>query len=109
MPTIKRDQLFIDARIALIFTSMTFAFRASLEGVWSHDFNLTKEQLGWIFSPAFWGFTLAMVFGGPLVDVIGMKRILVFAFIGHIGGVIIYLVAKDATMLFVGTLFIGVG
>ena len=97
MPTIKRDQLFFAARIALIFTSMTFAFRASLEGVWSRDFNLTKEQLGWIFSPAFWGFTLAMVFGGPLVDVIGMKRILGLAFIGHIAGVILYLTAKDAT------------
>lgn len=109
MPTINRNQLFIAARIALIFTSMTFAFRASLEGVWSHDFNLTKEQLGWIFSPAFWGFTLAMLFGGPLVDIIGMKRILVFAFIGHIAGVILYLIAKDATMLFIGTVCIGIG
>ncbi|HVX27788.1 MAG TPA: MFS transporter [Parafilimonas sp.] len=110
MPTtIKRNQLFIAARIALIFTSMTFAFRASLEGVWSHDFNLTKEQLGWIFSPAFWGFTLAMVFGGPLVDVIGMKKIMGLAFIGHIAGVILYLVAKDATMLFIGTVCIGIG
>jgi MFS family permease len=109
MPTIKRNQLFIAARVALIFTSMTFAFRASLEGVWSHDFNLTKEQLGWIFSPAFWGFTLAMIFGGPLVDVIGMKRILGIAFIGHIAGVILYLTAKDATMLFLGTVCIGIG
>ena len=109
MSTINRNQLFIAARIALIFTSMTFAFRASLEGVWSHDFSLTKEQLGWIFSPAFWGFTLAMLFGGPLVDVLGMKRILVFAFIGHIAGVILYLVAKDATMLFIGTVCIGIG
>jgi MFS family permease len=109
MSTIKRNQLFIAARVALIFTSMTFAFRASLEGVWSHDFNLTKEQLGWVFSPAFWGFTLAMVFGGPLVDVIGMKRILGLAFIGHIAGVILYLTAKDATMLFIGTVCIGIG
>ena len=67
------------------------------------QFNLTKEQLGWIFSPAFYGFTLAMIFGGPLCDVIGMKRLLVLAFIGHIAGVIVYLVAKDATMLFIGT------
>lgn len=109
MPTINRKQLFLAARIALIFTSMTFAFRASLEGVWSDQFHLTKEQVGWIFSPAFWGFTLAMIFGGPLVDVIGMKRILVFAFIGHIAGVILYLVAKDATTLFIGTVCIGIG
>ncbi|HLY71791.1 MAG TPA: MFS transporter, partial [Puia sp.] len=107
--TIQRKQLFVASRIALIFTAMTFAFRASLEGVWGDAFHLTKEQLGWIFSPAFWGFTLAMVFGGPLCDVIGMKRLLGIAFVGHLAGVIIYLVAKDATMLFVGTVCIGIG
>ncbi|HTQ65974.1 MAG TPA: MFS transporter [Puia sp.] len=107
--TIHRDKLFLASRVALIFTAMTFAFRASLEGVWGPAFNLTKEQLGWIFGPAFWGFTLAMIIGGPLCDVLGMKRLLVFAFIGHIAGVIVYLLAKDATMLFVGTVCIGIG
>ena len=109
MNTINRKQLFLASRIALIVTSMTFAFRASLEGVWSTEFVLTKEQLGWIFSPAFWGFTLAMVFGGPLCDVIGMKRLLGFAFTGHVAGIAIYLFAKDATMLFIGTVCIGIG
>ncbi|MDB5229921.1 MAG: transporter [Chitinophagaceae bacterium] len=109
MQTINRNQLFLASRIALIVTAMTFAFRASLEGIWSTEFHLTKEQLGWIFSPAFWGFTLAMIFGGPLCDVIGMKRLLGLAFIGHIAGIITYLVAKDATTLFIGTVFIGVG
>lgn len=106
---IQNKQLFFAARIALIFTAMTFAFRASLEGVWSDSFHLTKEQVGWVFSPAFWGFTLAMVFGGPLCDVIGMKRLLGLAFIGHVSGVILYLVAKDAAMLFWGTVCIGIG
>jgi MFS family permease len=75
MQAINKNQLFLASRIALIFTAMTFAFRAGLEGVWSTEFSLTKEQLGWIFSPAFYGFTLAMIFGGPLCDVIGMKTI----------------------------------
>jgi len=109
MQAINKKQLFLASRIALIFTAMTFAFRAGLEGVWSTEFSLTKEQLGWIFSPAFYGFTLAMIFGGPLCDVIGMKRLLILAFVGHIAGVVIYLTAKDATMLFVGTLCIGIG
>ncbi len=113
MPTINRKQLFLASRIALIFTAMTFAFRASLEGVWGTEFvsdaTKVKETIGWVFSPAFWGFTLAMVFGGPLADVIGMKRLLGFAIIGHVAGVIIYLVAKDTTMLFIGTVCIGVG
>ena len=109
MQAVNRDQLFLASRIALIVTAMTFAFRAALEGVWGTEFNLTKEQVGWVFSPAFWGFTLAMIFGGPLCDIIGMKKLVGLAFIGHIAGVIIYLMAKDATMLFIGTLCIGIG
>jgi MFS family permease len=109
MQAVNRNQLFLASRIALIVTAMTFAFRAALEGVWGTEFNLTKEQVGWVFSPAFWGFTLAMIFGGPLCDILGMKRLVGLAFVGHVAGVIIYLVSKDATMLFIGTLCIGIG
>src|SRR5215207_6510584 len=102
MQAVNSKQLFLASRIALIVTAMTFAFRAALSGRWGVEFQLSKEQIGWIFAPAFYGFTLAMIFGGPLCDVIGMKRLLGIAFIGHIAGIIIYLTAKDATMLFVG-------
>lgn len=106
---IRRGPLFLASCMALIVTAITFAFRAGLEDVWGKEYNLTKEQLGWIFSPAFWGFTLAMIFGGPLCDILGMKRLIGFAFLGHLGGIVIYLVAKDATMLFIGSIFIGIG
>ncbi|MEO5592208.1 MAG: MFS transporter [Chitinophagaceae bacterium] len=109
LPNIQRDRLFLASRIALIATAMTFAFRAALEGVWGTEFTLTKEQVGWIFAPAFWGFTLAQIFGGTLVDVLGMKKLLGFAFVGQVAGIITYLVAKDATALFIGTVFIGIG
>ncbi|HMC87825.1 MAG TPA: MFS transporter [Chitinophagaceae bacterium] len=109
LPNIQRDRLFLASRIALIATAMTFAFRAALEGVWGTEFTLTKEQVGWIFAPAFWGFTLAQIFGGSLVDFLGMKRLLGIAFISQVAGIITYLVAKDATTLFIGTVFIGIG
>lgn len=109
MQAVNKNQLFLASRIALIVTAITFAYRAALEGTWSTEFNLTKEQVGWIFSPAFWGFTLAMIFGGPLCDILGMKKLIGLAFIGHVSGIIIYLVAKDATMLFIGTVCIGIG
>jgi MFS family permease len=109
MQAVNRKQLFLASCIALTFTSLTFAFRTSLEGVWGKEFTLNNEQIGWIFSPAFWGFTLAMIFGGTLVDIIGMKRLVGFAFVGHIAGAVIYIFAKDATMLFIGTLCIGIG
>lgn len=109
MQAVNHKQLFLASRIALIATAMTFAFRAALEGTWGTEFNLTKEQVGWIFAPAFYGFTLAMIFGGPLCDFLGMKKLVGLAFIGQVAGVVIYLIAKDATMLFIGTLCIGIG
>jgi fucose permease len=109
MQAVNKNQLFLASRIALIVTAITFAYRAALEGTWEKEFNLTKEQIGWIFSPAFWGFTLAMIFGGPLCDVMGMKKLVGLAFIGHVAGIIIYLLARDATMLFIGTVCIGIG
>lgn len=107
--SIYANKLFLASRIALIFTAMTFALRASVVDVWGTEFHLTNEQIGWIFSPAFYGFTLAMIFGGPLCDVLGMKPLMGLAFVGHVAGCVIYLLAGNATMLFVGTLCIGVG
>ncbi len=109
MQAVNKNRLFLASRIALIVTAITFAYRAALEGTWGTEFHLTKEQIGWIFSPAFWGFTLAMIFGGPLCDILGMKKLIGLAFTGHVAGIIIYIVAKDATMLFIGTVCIGVG
>jgi MFS family permease len=109
MQAVNPKQLFLASRIALIVTAMTFAFRAALTIKWGQEFSLTDAQLGWIFAPAFYGFTIAMVIGGPLCDVLGMKRLLGIAFLSQAAGIIIYLVAKDATMLFVGTVCIGIG
>src|SRR5215216_2435100 len=109
MQAVNRKQLFLASCIALTFTSLTFAFRASLEGVWGEEFSMNNEKVGWVFSPAFWGFTLAMIIGGPLCDVLGMKKLAGFAFIGHLAGAVIYIFAKDPKTLFIGTLCIGIG
>ena len=96
--------------MALAVTSMTFAIRARLETVFGPDgIGLTLEQIGIAFGPAFWGFTLAMVIGGPLVDALGMKRIVWGAFITHTIGVVATIFATDFWTLFFGTLAIGIG
>ncbi len=104
------QRLFLASCIALITTAMTFAIRARLEGVFGENgVGLTGEQIGAAFAPAFFGFTIAMIIGGPLVDALGMKRILNLAFVGHLLGIIVTLLAKDFWTLFAGTLLIGIG
>lgn len=107
--TFDRNRIFLASCLALTVTSMTFAIRARLETVFQVDYGLTSQDIGLAFGPAFWGFTLAMVIGGPLVDLFGMKRIVSLAFIGHAIGIVLTIFAFDFWTLFWGTLFIGIG
>ncbi|MFA6799159.1 MAG: MFS transporter [Bacteroidales bacterium] len=106
---INAQRLFLMSCIALIATAMTFAIRARLEPIYGELFGLNKEQIGWAYGTAFWGFTLAQFIGGPLVDLIGMKRFVRIAFFLHLIGIVVTIFARDFWTLFIGTLFIGVG
>ncbi len=101
-------RLFRASCIALIVTAMSFALRGAATGAWAAEFNLTNEQVGWINSTAFWGFTLAMVFGGPLCDALGLGRIVGLAFVGHAAGIALTIFAWDFWSLFCGTLLFGI-
>jgi MFS family permease len=102
------SRLFSASCVALIVTAMSFALRGAATADWVAEFNLTNEQAGWVNGTAFWGFTLAMVFGGPLVDVLGLGRIVSVAFVGHAVGIGLTIAAWDFWSLFVGTLIFGI-
>ena len=87
---------------------MTFAIRAGMLNQLGIDFGLTTEQLGWIAGTAFWGFPLAVIVGGLLVDVIGMSRLMLIAFISHVLGIVLTIFAGGFWGLFFSTLLIGI-
>ncbi|TXG38500.1 MFS transporter [Seonamhaeicola maritimus] len=110
MENINKNRLFLASCLALITTAMTFAIRARLETVFGPEgVGLTLEQIGYAFAPAFFGFTIAMIIGGPLVDLLGIKKITWMAFITHAVGIVLTLMADSMTSLFIATLFIGIG
>lgn len=110
MENINKNRLFLASCLALITTAMTFAIRARLETVFGPEgVGLTLEQLGYAFAPAFFGFTIAMIIGGPLVDLLGIKKIVWIAFITHTIGIVWTLMADSMTSLFLATLFVGIG
>ncbi|MFM1850782.1 MAG: hypothetical protein RIS54_466 [Verrucomicrobiota bacterium] len=102
------SRLFAASCVALIVTAMSFALRGEAAGAWATEFALTHEQVGWINGTAFWGFTFAMVVGGPLCDALGMKRIVGLAVGGHIGGILLTIFAWDYWSLYAGTLIFGI-
>ena len=86
---IQRNKLFVASCLGLLVTSLSFGIRAGVLGEQGSQFNLNASQLGTIAATAFWGFPLAVIIGGFVVDVIGMKKLLVMAFIFHLAGILL--------------------
>jgi MFS family permease len=107
MKSINRNQLFVASCLALLVTSLSFGIRAGILSTLGTQFNLSASQLASIAGTAFWGFPLAVIIGGFLVDIIGMKRLLLLAFLLHILGIFLTIIAKGYSELFISTLCIG--
>jgi MFS family permease len=102
------SRLFTASKVALIVTAMSFALRGGAAEAWATEYHLSYEQVGTINSTAFWGFTLAMIFGGPLCDALGLGRIVGLAFVGHLAGILLSIFAWNYWSLYAGTLIFGI-
>lgn len=111
-PTIHRSNLFIASCLALLVTGLSFGIRAGNLPQWAAEFNLNASELSAITATAFWGFPLAVILGGMIVDIIGMKKLLVMAFIFHLAGIVLTVYAGSFGNafwpLFLSTLLIGI-
>lgn len=105
---INRKQLFVASCLSLLVTSLSFGIRAGILSKLGTDFQLDAAQLATIAATAFWGFPLAVIIGGLVVDVIGMKRLLELAFIFHLAGILLTIFAGGFWSLFISTLLIGI-
>ena len=112
IPETNRSQLFVASCLALLVTSLSFGIRAGILDRLGIQFGLDKAELGTIAATAFWGFPLAVVIGGMVVDIIGMKKLLILAFIFHIAGILLTIFAGEFGnpfwALFISTLCIGI-
>jgi fucose permease len=105
---INRQQLFVASCLALLVTSLSFGIRAGILNDLGVKFQLDATQLATIASTAFWGFPLAVIIGGMVVDVIGMKRLLEMAFLFHLAGILLTIFANGFWSLFISTLLVGI-
>jgi MFS family permease len=76
---------------------MVFAIRGDIEPAMSGAFQLTAQQMGLIWSPAFWAFTIAIFLSGALVDVVGMRALHILSAVGYLIGVALVLLAPFPT------------
>ena len=88
-----KSRLFITSCVSLVTTAMVFAVRGDIEPAMRDAFQLTAGQMGLIWSPAFWAFTVAIFISGALVDLVGMRTLHVLSGVGYLAGVALVLLA----------------
>jgi MFS family permease len=84
---------------------MVFVIRGDIEGGMSSAFHLSKEQMGLIWGPAFWGFTISIFLCGFLNDILGMKKLHILSSLGYIVGIALVLSAPKPTVAKVDSIF----
>lgn len=104
-----KKMLFWGCFMALIATAFGFVFRAFIMADWGIQFGLSKTQQGEIFGVGFWPFGISIVFFSLIIDKIGYKKSMIFAFTCHVLSVIITIFASGYWMLFAGTFLFALG
>src|ERR1017187_1546880 len=103
-----KNKLFVASCLALLVTSLSFGIRAGIMNNLMVEFHLDAKQMGLIAGTAFWGFPLAIIIGGMIVDIVGMKGFLFLAFLFHLFGFIFKIFFTGFFGLYISTLFIGI-
>ena len=114
--------LFIASSISLATCAVSFAVRGDVAAAMGAAFHLTNEQVGIVLSPAFYGFALAILLGGLVIDAAGMRLLHGLSGASFIVGVALIILAPrpDAavpsifahagtTLLYVGFFLFGIG
>jgi len=109
--TYQRMQLFVLSCVALTTAAMVFSLRANVMEDLGVAFQLTAEAVGAAVGLSFIGFTVSVVVGGPLCDIVGMRGLLGIEAVLHILGLMIVLfaggAAAGAAVLSIGMLAVG--
>ena len=102
-------RLFLGSCVALIATSVAFATIGAIMFDLKGEFVLNNAQVGWIGGAAIWGFAVSQVFFAPFCDTLGMRFLVRMAFVGHLAGALILILANGFWTLFAGALIIAMG
>ena len=103
---VDQKRLFLGSCVALIATSVAFATVGAVMFALKGEFVLNNAQVGWIGGAALWGFAVSQLVFSPFCDTLGMRFLVRMAFVGHLAGALIMILAGGFATLFVGALVI---
>ena len=90
-----KQLLFWASFLSLAAAGFGFVFRVMLPDVWTDQFQITNEQAGAIAGMALWPIAVTMILFSLLVDKIGYKVSMYFAFIFQFLSVVLTMMADD--------------
>lgn len=113
---INRKKIFTGICLALLPTAFSFVLVSNILYQLKTEFILTNAHVGYIGGAALWGMAVSLLTIGPLLEKIGLKRATTGAFICHIAGVTLFLIAYPFAgaafafwILFMGAIGMGIG
>lgn len=101
--------LFYACVISLVATSFGFVLRAFVLQDWGAEFKLTQTQLGEISGVGLWPFAISIVLFSLIVDKVGYKTSMIFAFLLHVASALVTIFASGYWMLYIGTFIMALG
>lgn len=115
-------RLFFIANLSIFMIGLGFAVRANIAGDLQRsifdvlDLANSATRVGQALGITFTGFALTLLFGSALVDLVGVRRMLIFSALGFIGGSLLVLLAswlpvgeKTYPLVLTGLLLTGLG
>lgn len=105
----RAQKLFVASCIALVTTAMAFSIRADILKELGTTFDISHEQQGLVNLMGIWGFPIAILLLGPLVNTFGMGRLLKLASLAHILGIVFTIMSPSYgfVALLASTLLVG--
>lgn len=102
-------RMFLACFFAMSTTSFAFILRALTLPAWEAEFNLTKTQVGEIAGVGLWPYIITIVLFSLIIDRIGYKTSMVFAFTCHILSAVLTFFAQGYGMLYGATFIMALG
>src|SRR5215210_5086523 len=95
MPSSNQGRLFLGCFISLVATAFGFIVRALLLDDFGRIFNLSETQKGAIAGAGLFPFAISIILFSLFIDRLGYGKVMSFAFLGHVGGTVLMLLAKN--------------
>ena len=105
----EKSLLFWASFLALMAAGVGFVFRVMIPTMWADSFQITLAQVGALTGAALWPIAITMIVFSLLVDKIGYKVSMLFAFILQAASVVLTIMAKDFNAMWWACFCAGLG